>query len=58
MIRALKAMVTKVTSQEDQQRTACLTTMHGLAARYLESHADVTTVELASHLRVTKQVGA
>ena len=55
MIRAVKAMVTKFTSEGDQPSTARLTTMHSIAARYFESHVDVTTVELASDLRVTKQ---
>ena len=32
-----------------------LTVTHGFVTRYLEHHTDVTTVELAQHLRITKQ---
>jgi len=32
-----------------------MTVVHGLAARYLVGRDDVTTVELARHLRITKQ---
>jgi DNA-binding MarR family transcriptional regulator len=53
--RVAKAMV-------DHVRAAChdpafddLTPVHGLAARYIASHHDVTTVELSRHLGVTKQ---
>jgi DNA-binding MarR family transcriptional regulator len=55
MIRALKAMVAEVTAQKAEPSAAGMTTMHGIAARYLDDHHDVTTVELAAHLRLTKQ---
>lgn len=57
MIRALKAMVAEVTARkaEDEPTTHGLTAVHGIAARYIDTHEDVTVMELAAHLRVTKQ---
>ena len=55
MILAVKAMVAEVTAQAPKPAPAGMNVMHGIAARYLEGHTDVTTVELAGHLRVTKQ---
>lgn len=58
MIRAVKAMVADVAARkaEDEAVSASgFTAVHGIAARYIEGHADVTIVELAAHLRVTKQ---
>jgi DNA-binding MarR family transcriptional regulator len=55
MIRAIKAMVGRITAENAERHTPGMTTMHGIAARYLADHTDVTTVELAAHLRVTKQ---
>ena len=54
MVRAVKAMVAEVYAGAEPRRPG-LTVMHGIAARYLADHREVTTVELASHLRVTKQ---
>jgi DNA-binding MarR family transcriptional regulator len=57
MIRALKAMVADVAARRDEPEPPAhgLTAVHGIAARYIEAHDDVTVVELAAHLRVTKQ---
>jgi len=57
MIRALKAMVADVAARRDDPEppTHGLTAVHGIAARYIEANDDVTVVELAAHLRVTKQ---
>lgn len=55
MIRAVKAMVAEVTAHKQHPNPGGLTTMHGIALRYVEAHDDVTTVELAGHLGVTKQ---
>ena len=58
MIRAIKAMVADVDARKDAaglSGSRGLTAMHGIAARYLDEHDDVTIVELAAHLRVTKQ---
>ena len=55
MVRALKAMVAEVAAQDDTPNTSGLTAMHGIAVRYIAERSDVTTVELAAHLRVTKQ---
>ena len=55
MVRAVKAMVADASARDEAPPATALTVMHGIAARYLERHDDVTTVELAHHLRVTKQ---
>lgn len=57
MIRALKAMIADLAARRDDPEppTHGLTAVHGIAARYIEAHHDVTVVELAAHLRVTKQ---
>ncbi len=55
MVRAVKAMVAEITLRTGGPNPAGLTTMHGIAARYLAEHDDVTTVQLAAHLHVTKQ---
>ena len=55
MVRAVKAMVADASARGEVPEATALTVMHGIAARYLERHEDVTTVELAHHLRVTKQ---
>src|SRR5215218_5939141 len=51
---AVKAMVAQV-SEKAGPTTSGLTIVHGIAVRYLERHVEVTTAELATHLRVTKQ---
>ncbi len=55
MIRAVKAMIADVEARKDRPTTTGMTAMHSIAMRYLEAHSDVTTMELAAHLRVTKQ---
>ncbi|HWJ97101.1 MAG TPA: MarR family winged helix-turn-helix transcriptional regulator, partial [Acidimicrobiales bacterium] len=57
MIRALKAMIADLAARNDDPQPPAhgLTAVHGIAARYIEANDDVTVVELAAHLRVTKQ---
>ena len=55
MVRALKAMIAEVAAQDAAPHPSGLTAMHGIAVRYIAERVDVTTVELAAHLRVTKQ---
>ncbi len=52
LVRTAKALVDRLRAGAPDTR---LTVVHGLAARYLVDHDDVTTVELARHLGVTKQ---
>jgi DNA-binding MarR family transcriptional regulator len=52
LFRSAKALVDRL--RMGQPETG-LTVVHGLAARYLVDHHDVTTVELARHLGITKQ---
>jgi DNA-binding MarR family transcriptional regulator len=52
VIRTAKALVDRL--RADQPETS-MTAVHGLAARYLLGRDDVTTVELARHLGITKQ---
>ena len=57
MLRALKALIAEAAVRRDEPKAhdTQLTAMHGSAARYIGDHQDVTVVELAAHLRVTKQ---
>jgi DNA-binding MarR family transcriptional regulator len=55
VIRAAKAMVDRLRAEKPDGASSPLTVVHGLAARYLLDRDDVTTVELARHLRITKQ---
>src|SRR4051794_39217731 len=58
MIRAIKAMIADVAERKgpsDASPRTELTAMHGIAARYVDDHDDVTVVELATHLHITKQ---
>jgi DNA-binding MarR family transcriptional regulator len=55
LIRTAKAMVDRMRSEQPDQATSPLTVVHGLAARFLVGRDDVTTVELARHLHITKQ---
>src|SRR4051794_29464361 len=52
--RAVKAMVAQVTEKAGPSPPGP-TVVHAIAVRYLEGHDQVTTAELAAHLRVTKQ---
>ncbi len=55
IVRTAKALVERVRAEGMHEGHEQFTLVHGLAARYLADHDDVTTVELARHLRVTKQ---
>jgi DNA-binding MarR family transcriptional regulator len=55
VIRAAKAIVDRLRSENPDGPASPLTPVHGLAAHYLLSHENVTTAELARHLRITKQ---
>jgi DNA-binding MarR family transcriptional regulator len=55
MFRAAKAMVADVQAKKGHPDTSGMSVMHGMAMRYVEGRSDVTSVELASYLRVTKQ---
>ena len=55
VVRAAKAMVDRLRSEQPDQASSPMTVVHGLAARYLMGRDDVTTVDLARHLRITKQ---
>lgn len=54
MLRALKAMRERLET-DSEAAASRFTPVHGLVTRYLASHEDVTIVELADHLHVTKQ---
>jgi len=54
MLRALKAMVERL-NEDEAAATSKFTPVHGLVTRYLDRHDDVTIIELADHLHVTKQ---
>lgn len=55
MIRTAKAIVDGMRADRPDQASSPLTPVHGLAARFLIGRTDVTTVELARHLGITKQ---
>ncbi len=55
IVRTAKALVERVRAEPGHEGHEHFTMVHGLAARYLADHDDVTTVELARHLRITKQ---
>lgn len=55
LVRTAKAMVDRMRSEQPDRAASPLTVVHGLAARFLVGRDDVTTVELARHLRITKQ---
>jgi DNA-binding MarR family transcriptional regulator len=62
VVRAAKVLVEQAKREtlragvdDKEQSVEPLTVVHGLAIRYLDRHVDVTTVELAHHLGVTKQ---
>jgi DNA-binding MarR family transcriptional regulator len=57
LVRAAKAMAADAAALAEAADPGGhrLSPVHGLAARYLATHEAVTTVELAQHLRVTKQ---
>jgi DNA-binding MarR family transcriptional regulator len=55
LVRAAKAMVDRLRAEHPDGGSSSMTVVHGLAARYLVDRDDVTTVELARHLGITKQ---
>jgi DNA-binding MarR family transcriptional regulator len=55
LIRTAKAIVDRLRAGRADQSSPALTVVHGLAARYLQGRADVTAVELARYLGITKQ---
>jgi DNA-binding MarR family transcriptional regulator len=55
MLRALKAMIAEVTAAAEAPAPAGATLIHGIASRFIDEHDDVTAVQLAAHLHVTKQ---
>jgi DNA-binding MarR family transcriptional regulator len=55
LVRTAKAMVDRLRAERPDGGSSSMTVVHGLAARYLVDRDDVTTVELARHLGITKQ---
>ncbi len=55
VIRAAKAIVDGLRAARPAGSSSPMTVVHGLAARYLRGRDDVTTVDLARHLGITKQ---
>lgn len=55
VVRVAKALVERVQAEHPDGAASLLTVVHGLAARYLVGRTDVTTVELARYLGITKQ---
>jgi DNA-binding MarR family transcriptional regulator len=55
VIRTAKAMVDRLRAARADRGSSPMTVVHGLAARYLLGRDDVTAVELARYLGITKQ---
>jgi DNA-binding MarR family transcriptional regulator len=55
VVRAAKAMVERLRAEHPGDGSSPMTVVHGLAARYLVGRDDVTAVELARYLGITKQ---
>jgi len=55
IVRTAKALVDRLQGERAHAESSPLTVVHGLAARYLVGRDDVTAVELARHLGITKQ---
>jgi DNA-binding MarR family transcriptional regulator len=55
IVRTAKALVERLRAEGGHPDHTAFTVVHGLATRYLADHDDVTTVELARYLRITKQ---
>jgi DNA-binding MarR family transcriptional regulator len=55
VIRTAKALVDRLRAERPDATSSPMTVVHGLAARYLLGRNDVTTVELARYLGITKQ---
>ena len=55
VVRTAKALVDRLRDARPDGTSSPMTVVHGLAARYLLGRDDVTTVELARYLGITKQ---
>jgi DNA-binding MarR family transcriptional regulator len=55
VVRVAKALVERMRAEHPEGADSPMTVVHGLAARYLVGRTDVTTVELARYLGITKQ---
>jgi DNA-binding MarR family transcriptional regulator len=55
VVRAAKAIVDGLRAERVAGKPSQMTVVHGLAARYVLGRDNVTTVELARHLGITKQ---
>lgn len=55
VVRTAKALVDRLRDGSAEAASSPMTIVHGLAARYLLERDDVTTVELARYLGITKQ---
>ena len=55
LIRTTKSLVERLRAEKPEDADPGMTPVHGLAVRYLLDRADVTTVDLARYLGITKQ---
>lgn len=55
VVRTAKAMVDRLRNEHPDGHSSPMSVVHGLATRYLAGHDDVTTVDLAHYLGITKQ---
>jgi DNA-binding MarR family transcriptional regulator len=55
VVRVAKALVERARAEHPEGAASPMTVVHGLAVRYLVGRTDVTTVELARYLGITKQ---
>jgi DNA-binding MarR family transcriptional regulator len=55
LVRTAKALIDRLGAEDADQQHSAMTPVHGLTARYLLGRDDVTTVELARYLGITKQ---
>lgn len=55
IIRTAKALVDRLRSEKSEDAASQMTVVHGLAARFLIGRDDVTAIELAHYLGITKQ---
>jgi DNA-binding MarR family transcriptional regulator len=55
LVRTVKALIDRLGADDADEKHSAMTPVHGLAARYLLGRHDVTTVELARYLGITKQ---
>jgi DNA-binding MarR family transcriptional regulator len=55
MVRTVKAMIAEMEAAAGGPNQAGLTVIHGIALRYIATHRECTSAQLASHLHITKQ---